>query len=577
MSHFSISKINGQEYIYCGVSNREAGKKDPKRRITYLGKIDQNSRKPIFSNKQINWVSENLDDLKINLGKYASKRNIILNLSDIDTIDSQIKPLTQNQNDNIIDIIATNGNKKIFSINDIRNSEQRIYGSIFLLDFITKRINLLKILSDSIKHNLNEILTLAYFYVIDPDPVMYCRYFSELYDTVSQPTDVASQRISELFSDITESQRNIFYRLWSKYIQDIDYIVLDTTSISTYSLRIETAEMGKPKQYNKNKKIKQVNLYLLFGENTGLPIYSCTHLGSTNDVTLLVNDIQKYDFICHNNFKLVLDRYFYSKNNLLYMLNYKPKIKFIIGLPATTSLKHDLIDKYRYIFLNHSYLIDTPTNPIYGVTKRIVWNHRYLNAHIYIDQNKYLDTHNQIAEELNNLYKLIKQNPKFYAKDIDCLTFFNIKKRPGKSTGYTVTRRQDAFDKALSKAGWFIFLSNDIINSEKTIEIYRKRDIIEKSFNILKNKTEQETIRCHTELCSENKIFISFLSLIILSYIHKIMLDNNLYRQYTIKELFKILNGIKIIKTNKLNIVSPVTAKQKKIFDAFGCPYPQSF
>jgi hypothetical protein len=40
---------------------------------------------------------------------------------------------------------------------------------------------------------------MAYFYVIDPDPVMYCRYFSELYATISLPTDVASQRISELF------------------------------------------------------------------------------------------------------------------------------------------------------------------------------------------------------------------------------------------------------------------------------------------------------------------------------------------------------------------------------------------
>jgi transposase len=128
----------------------------------------------------------------------------------------------------------------------------------------------------------------------------------------------------------------------------------------------------KPKQYNKNKKIKQVNLCLLFGENTGLPIYSCTYLGSTNDVILLVNAVQSYNFICDNNFKLVLDRGFYSINNLLYMLNHKPEIKFIIGLPATTSLKHELINKYNYIFLNHSYLIEMPTNPIYGITKRII-------------------------------------------------------------------------------------------------------------------------------------------------------------------------------------------------------------
>jgi hypothetical protein len=67
------------------------------------------------------------------------------------------------------------------------------------------------------------------------------------------------------------------------------------------------------------------------------------------------------------------------------MLNHNPEIKFIIGLPATASLKHELINKYNHIFLNHSYLIETPTNPIYGITKGIIWNHRYLNAHVYID------------------------------------------------------------------------------------------------------------------------------------------------------------------------------------------------
>jgi hypothetical protein len=37
-------------------------------------------------------------------------------------------------------------------------------------------------------------------------------------------------------------------------------------------------------------------------------------------------------------------------------------------------------------------------------------------------------------------------------KDIDYLKFFNIKKIQGKSGGYKVLRRQDAFDEALSKA-----------------------------------------------------------------------------------------------------------------------------
>jgi transposase len=582
VAYLHITKIRGTEYIYGGICHRNHDNGRPERHSICLGKVDRNTRKPIYNDKYITWMTNNGSSLTKSLSDYAKEKNIVLNIEDTDIHDLQINPnnIINYNNDiskmsNNIDNI--NNELRSISIHELESSNVKIYGSTYLLKFLSEKIGLSNILKSAFPDYWTQLLTLTYFYIVEPNPLMYCKYFSETYDTNSLPSSVSSQRISEIFSDIDESSKNIFYRYWSTFIQESDYIALDTTSISTYSHGIDKAEYGKPKQDIRNKKLKQINLCLLFGQSTGLPVYSTSYFGSINDVSLLVNAVQKYSFIHDNNFNLVLDRGFYSKKNLNYMLNSVPKIKFIVGLTATTSLKNELIEENKDIFMNIKYAINTSNETLYGTSKRILWNNKYLYAHIFINPNQYIDKHNQVVNDFIDLHNEASLNPEKYSDDPEFTKFLSFKKAPNSPkavNGYIITRKQKAFDDAISKAGWFIFLSNEIHDPEEALKIYHKRDIVEKAYDIVKNSIDHDRPRVHSDINYDNKYFIGFLALIFLSYIHHKMLENDLYKSYTIKEIVKILNGITIIKTDNINIISTLTAKQKYILDIFNCPYP---
>jgi transposase len=118
-----------------------------------------------------------------------------------------------------------------------------------------------------------------------------------------------------------------------------------------------------------------------------------------------------------------------------------------------------------------------------------------------------------------------------------------------------------------------VFLSNNIKDTTDALRIYRQRDIVEKAFDILKNITQDQNIAVHSNCY--NKLFIGFLSLILTSQIHKTMTKHNLYKQYTIKELYFIMKSLKKCVVDDYSIYMPISAKQKEILDKFECPYPE--
>jgi hypothetical protein len=263
MAYFYISKIRNEEYIYGGISYRRPYDGRPIRLSKCLGKVEPLTRIPILNKKFEIWINQYEDKLDKSFEQFANEKQLNIVSNSNRTMSSNIP-----QNEDI--------DKEVFSIRDIIQSECKHFGATYLLSYVSNKIGLTDILSQVFPNLHNELLTLAQFYTIDPDPLLYCKNFSRTHYTSASSNSVTSQRISEICSNITETQRNLFYQTWSQFVQENDNLALDTTSISTYSTQIDKAEYGKPKQADLNKHKKQVNLCLLFGENTGLPVFSPT-------------------------------------------------------------------------------------------------------------------------------------------------------------------------------------------------------------------------------------------------------------------------------------------------------------
>ena len=134
--------------------------------------------------------------------------------------------------------------------------------------------------------------------------------------------------------------------------------------------------------------------------------------------------------------------------------------------------------------------------------------------------------------------------------------------------------RQDYLDEKLKTCGWMLLISNIISDARQALNIYRTKDIVEKCFNKLKNSLDFKRLRVHNDERMENKIFIGFICVIIISVLHQKMSSANLYKTYTMKELILELKKLKITTVSGEEILQPVSKTQRDIFNSLSIPLP---
>jgi len=125
-----------------------------------------------------------------------------------------------------------------------------------------------------------------------------------------------------------------------------EYLAFDTTSISSYSQLIKQAKYGKNKE---GDSLPQINLALLYGEESMLPVYYRKLAGNITDVKTIENLLKDIDFLDLDKLKLVMDRGFYSEKNINDLM--KHHHKFLIGAKTSLKIVSSRLDKIRDDFV----------------------------------------------------------------------------------------------------------------------------------------------------------------------------------------------------------------------------------
>jgi transposase len=460
---------------------------------------------------------------------------------------------------------------KQYSENDIKNSTIRDFGAFYLLESIAAAIGLLDVLKTSLPSTWEKIITLAFYLVSTGEPAMYCEDWIQRSECIPCGS-MSSQKISELFSAISNEERLTFYEKWGELRSELEYMALDITSISSYSEFIGDVEWG----YNRdNEQLPQVNVCMLFGETSKLPIFQTTYSGSLTDVTTLKTTLQLASGLKLNNLSIVMDKGFSRKDNIDTMLNDDEGIRFLIALPKTLNFVKEQIQ-------SENQSIDTLDNTIVigddiirGVVHKRPWNdehdvyaHAFFNAeHAFLERNRLFGNIAKLIEEAHKNPK----NPKF-------TTYFEkylvIRKNKNKPSGYSVKVKPNAVEKDLQTKGWMVLISNHVNSPTKAIEIYRSKDVVEKGFMKLKNCLDLGRLRVHSDHRMQSKLFVGFIALIIMAHIHKVMSDNDMYERASLKKMIKTMERLRVQYINGHRILFPLTAEHKAIFKAFNIHHP---
>jgi len=479
--------------------------------------------------------------------------------------------------------IARQGNaaEKGDAAPSITPASRAYYGATYLLDEISKLTGIEEDLRACFPGNYKMLMSLAYYLVLESDSPLY-RFARWAHDHPHPWGEaIASQRISEALRNIPEASKLEFFKRQSRRRLEKEYLAYDTTSVSSYSEYVKAVRYGRNKNHDN---LPQVNMALVFGEESCLPVYYRVLPGNIADVSTIRKLVKDIGFLEIDKLKLVMNRGFYSAANINAL--YKEHHKFLIAVQSNNAFVSKLVEKAKgkmhhfanYDAVHEVYHCGSTEEWPYVQTDRhgnaALEEKRRIYVHIYYNGQRAEEERTRFNKSLSMAEAAIRESAELTQAQVSLREkYFMVKETPKR--GVQIQYIEDAIQKRMGQFGYFVLLSNDIKDPVAALEVYRRKDMIEKAFDNLKERLEMRRTAVHSDQALAGKFFIQFLALIYVSYIHKHMRDNNLYQNYTMQTLLDSLDVIERYDYDgQRHHCGEITKKQQGLFSSFEVPPP---
>lgn len=458
--------------------------------------------------------------------------------------------------------------------------QRSFYGACYLFDQIGNKTGIVADLKLCFPERYKQLLSIAYYLILEENNSL--SRFSHWQKLHIHPygQDIPSQRSSELFQSIDEEERMTFFKKQGKRRIEKEYWAFDITSISSYSDTLKQVKKGRNKEYDR---LPQINLALLFGEESGLPFYYRKLPGNITDVKTVKQLMAEFDVMGYKKVNVILDRGFYSKDNINAL--YKNHQKFIIGVKLSLKYVKDVLEEERDNLQLWSNL--QTQFGAYGVCKTIEWDYEQDRPYkgdvlkskrrayllLFYNPEKAARDQADMNEYLSSLYNDLLENVRkeYRMKDYD--KYFEVTETPKR--GRRIQPKEDVMREAARNYGYFALLSNEVSDPFEALSLYRSKDIVEKGFGNLKERLNFRRMQVSSELSLNGKLFVEFIALIYLSYVKKKMQNAGLFDKWTLQGLLDELDSIELFEAPEHGrLLGEVTEKQKELYVALGVNPP---
>lgn len=457
--------------------------------------------------------------------------------------------------------------------NETRPISSKDYGHIYLLQKLAEQCELTQTLQKTFDEDFSILLALAIFEISESEPLYLFHYWVES-SFLEFVKALSSKELSIFTAKIgkMESFRLEFMKRWIKKQGPVKSIFFDLTSISNYAQNVEYTEWG----YNRDdEKLPQINLGVVYTENTQMPIFYKIYPGSIKDVSTLYNILKDIDFFEMKDILLILDRGFYSASNLDEMA--KIPIGFVIPLPRSNNLFFNLVHSNKKKLSDYRNAFLFFDSVLFHSHESIEMNNKIFEAHLYFDQQRFTEQSSRFIKKLIELEKSVlikkfncKKEVIQYLKNTSKFFHVSIHKNI-----LQITRKPQIISGHVTRFGVTIMLTNRLkLRREDILDLYRKKDHVEKIFDILKNEFDGKRLRSHSKETIDGRLFIKFIALILYTSLEKTIKKDEL-KQYSVREIIYELKKIKIVEMCDGNLyLTEISKRQKDIFKAFNVEIP---
>ncbi|VYS83802.1 Transposase DDE domain protein [uncultured Clostridium sp.] len=389
----------------------------------------------------------------------------------------------------------------------------------------------------------------------------------------------SDSKVSAFINSITGDQSRAFLDEWNEkqdHSQKI-YISYDSTNKNCQAGDIDFVEYGHPKE---DTGAPVINYSVAYDRNNAKPLYYEDYPGSIVDVSQLQYMLEKAGGYGYENVGFILDRGYFSKENIHYMDKYG--YEFVIMMKGMKELVKSLVlevkgtfeEDRRYSIRDYKVSGITVKKQLYPSDEK----ERYF--HIFYNDRKRSSEHEAIEAKIDRMAECLHKHEgtKYEIKGSGFAKYFDlIYYNKGKKDEKFMYGRElcDVINEERRLCGYFVIITSEKMTAAQALELYKSRDASEKLFRGDKSYLGNKSFRVHTSESVHAKIFIEFVALIIRSRFYtclKEQMQKNGKKNYmTVPAAIRELEKIELIRQSdrEYRMDYAVTATQKEILKAF--------
>ena len=358
-------------------------------------------------------------------------------------------------------------------------------------------------------------------------------------------------------------------------------VYYDVTPVYTYSEKLEIALPGRPS----GKKLPRINVGLVVSRPNAFPVMHRIFAGNVTDKATLeeISALLRKFGLGKNMVMVILDRGFDPKTALKCLRS--AKLGYLVALPfqlgeicsIAASVPEDKICRAENLVLNE-YVVSVKRK-LFGREERfiLIFNPAKKVAERLLRDGKIKETMQALESYRKKLRKGKYTDENRVILRIDRILHgvgeyfgYALKKDGGRISDLTFYKKEGAIKEAELLDGRFMLVcSNWEMSIEGCLELYKDKDLIEKTFRTFKGQIGIEPTRCRRLEQVNARIFISYLSYFLLSHLRYLMRKHK-FVEMSAEELLIKANRVKIVRNVEesgvaFSAISSIRAKDRKI------------
>ena len=382
--------------------------------------------------------------------------------------------------------------------------------------------------------------------------------------------------ISDFLRSIKENQRQDFLDQWNadRCKRERIYISYDSTNKNCQAGDIDIVEFGAAKV---DAGLPIFNYAVGYDVNNREPLMYEKYSGSINDVSQLQFMVDKIKGYGYKNIGFILDRGYFSKDNLSYMDN--SGFSFIIMVKGIKDFISSQVRKLKGTFENN-WGNRIEEFEVYGKTVHTFvyasdTKKRYI--HIYYSAAKAVGERARLEEKIHEMQRFMEQHEdKEYEFGPAFHKYFHM--HYNKENGHFVygEPKLPVIQDELELCGYFAIISSEKMDAKDALNLYKSRDVSEKLFRGDKSYLGNRSLRVQSDEAANAKIFVEFVALIVRSRMYVLLKDemeklDKKPNYMTVPAAIRELEKIELVRQTdgKYRMDHAVTATQKIILKAF--------